>query len=128
MVDAIAREHDIEQDIEDYESTDGWQDPQFAPADIRFVRRLKQYLKNIKDPAYIDPFTGRKPSREAKRAARNAIILFSLEIKRKLGQKFQESLEQLENGVDSQTVNDEFNKFRDEVDKAKTQDISLPSN
>lgn len=77
MVDALSRKHDME---EDYAGFQGWQDPRNIFADIRFVKGLEKYLENVKDKNYVDPFTGRKPSKEAKDFAKNAVTLFSIEI------------------------------------------------
>ena len=78
MVDALAQAHDIGEDFVNYK---GYNHPDYTANDIRFVRGLEAYYeKALYDDNYKDPFTGRKPSKEAIEAASNAINLFTWKI------------------------------------------------
>jgi len=76
-VDALAKQHDLDYaTIPDYE---GWfKDNRTLDADVDFVQGLDEYLKKTKDKNYIDSYTGRPPSKEAKSAAKNARTAFSI--------------------------------------------------
>jgi RHS repeat-associated protein len=81
MPDAIAREHDREENTPNYTS---WTDPVNIFADIRFVNRLKLFRSKVQSGSLkADPFTGRGISDEAYKASGMAIDLFSTEISRK---------------------------------------------
>jgi RHS repeat-associated protein len=118
MVDAIAREHDIEEDGPDYA---GWMDTRYTAADIRFVRRMKEYLSMAGTEEFIDPYTKRAPSEEALETATNALILFESVI----WYKYEEMAVKFEKGEITQ---DEYDKFKNETHEAWEQDIQLPSN
>jgi hypothetical protein len=77
MVDALGKRHDMEEDVRGFA---GWRHPQNIFADIKFVKGLEKYLDMAKNPDFVDPFTGKKPSEEAIAAANNAVTLFNGEI------------------------------------------------
>jgi RHS repeat-associated protein len=76
LTDAIAKEHDNLQNIDNYK---GYMHADYLNTDVLFVAKLRK-LKNEFDsnPHFIDPFTGRAISEEAKSFANNAINLFSI--------------------------------------------------
>ena len=139
MVDAIAKAHDMEQD---YEGFKGWTHVQEIGGDIRFLRRLEMYLDLIIqgklpygdpllfDPAIlpipqlmrnttIDPYTNRIVSIETEQAARNAINLFSGIIQtKKYAIEWQH--------FSGQISDEEYDKLIKTIDKAETQDLTLP--
>ena|GEM_PF-2572446 len=118
MVDAIAKEHDKEEDKKEFIS---WTHPQNTSADIRFVRRLEKYYESaLYDENYTDPFTGRKPSQEAIEAAGNAISLFSLQISSKK--------DNLEKMLKNKSVTQEqYNKWQKDIHNAENQKVELPT-
>jgi hypothetical protein len=81
MVDQIAKLHDMEEDVSDFEN---YGELRFVGADIRFVNRLKDYLKRSSEEGYIDPYTGKPASGEAQTAAANAVGLFEDIVKAKI--------------------------------------------
>ncbi|HEV8285590.1 MAG TPA: RHS repeat-associated core domain-containing protein [Chitinophagaceae bacterium] len=117
MVDALGKEHDME---EDKTSFKGWQHPQNIFADIRFVKGLTKYLKLAKSDDFIDPFTGRKPSEEAVKAARNAKILFTLEIEIKKAKL----LEMFKHGKISSKV---LTIIEKQIEKVEKENVLLPT-
>ena len=117
MPDAAGRAHDMEEDKAGFI---GWRHPQNTAADIRLVRNLESYYeKALYDENYIDPFTGRKPSKEAIQATENAINMFTLEIASK--KKSMEKM--LKKGTVRQ---DQYNKWQQEIKKAETEEVVLP--
>ncbi|MCF8373975.1 MAG: hypothetical protein K9H64_20290, partial [Bacteroidales bacterium] len=82
MTDAIAREHDLIQN--DNTGKSPWH-IDYIYDDILLVEKLQTFLSLVEnDSSYKDPFTGREPSKEAIKAAENAIGLFSIVIGEKM--------------------------------------------
>lgn len=116
--DAMAREHDIEEEGPEYTT---WMDTKYLAADVRFVKRLSKYLsKAVKptlidplapNPDFIDPYTGRKASEEAIRAASQAVVVFSAIILDKLGTLKEER-------KSGKITKDEYHRIRKEFRKA----------
>lgn len=75
-VDGLARQHDIDYDFPSYVEGTWDSDPNTLPADRAFVNGLRAYLARAEDENYVDSYTGRVPSTEARRAARFAITFF----------------------------------------------------
>jgi RHS repeat-associated protein len=116
MVDAMAREHDLEQEEPDYIS---YEEPKYIFSDIRFVKRLKQYREASDEKGYIDPYTGRPASKEAHNAARNGIWFFTREIKQKMRQMKRKYRK-------GDITEQEYNYWKDKVDQTWEEDVSLP--
>ena len=74
MADALAKEHDMLQNIPNHK---GFMHKDYLNSDLVFLRRLIIFRdKYEKDKNYIDPFTERKVSSEQKDFVDNAITLF----------------------------------------------------
>ncbi len=117
LVDAMGRAHDKEEDFSGFKN---WQHPQNLFADIRFVKGLDKYLELSKQDGFVDPFTGRKPSKEALVAAQNARDLFGIEVTRK---KIQLDL-MYKNGKINR---DQIMFLQHLVEKVEKEDVQLPN-
>ena len=119
ITDAIAKEHDVEEDEPDFTS---WTDPKYIHADIRFVKKLELFISMVNDGTLVnDPFTNRELSNEAYKDAQNAINLFTIEINRKkayINMKFS-------NGHISA---DSYKKWLNQVASTENESVSLPNN
>ena len=80
-VDEIAKQHDKDYDFESY--GDGFSilphwltDERTLEADQVLLKSIRKYLNNAKDPDFVDPVTGRKPSEEAIRKGRQMRFFF----------------------------------------------------
>ena len=101
MVDALSKEHDYLQNVPGHK---GFMHTDYLNSDVLFFSKLNKFKNEYENnPNYIDPFTNRPVSQEAKDFTENAMDLFSSIIALKvfqLGKK-------LENGKISQ---DQYDK------------------
>lgn len=120
MSDANAREHDIEMDVDDYQSG-GWKDPKYIFADIRLVKRAELYLKESSIPGYEDPFSATGTvSEEAQKAAQRQINFFSRQINKK---ERQMSISHFF----GKTSDADYDAWKTQVEETKQQEVSLPT-
>jgi len=74
MGDAIAKEHDFLQNKPNHK---GFMHTDYLNSDVLFLIKLKKFESDFKNnPNYIDPFTGRKVSKESKKFTSKSIALF----------------------------------------------------
>ena len=97
-VDALAREHDIAYDYDGYGEGSGvlpsyMTDTNTILADVEFVQGLQDYLDRSSSRGFKDRYTGRKSSRQARKAASNAISFFKIVIAYKINQLIKQSQE-----------------------------------
>jgi RHS repeat-associated protein len=81
--DGIAQKHDITQSkIPDFKGH--WDDPRTLESDNDFVKETEAYIKRASGKGYKDEYTGRAPSKEALKNAKQALIYFKVfEVPRK---------------------------------------------
>jgi RHS repeat-associated protein len=75
-VDAAAKIHDQEYELENYQGYT--EDTRTIQADKRFIRNLQRAVTRYGIKGYKDAYTKRAPSREARGAADNAIVVIDL--------------------------------------------------
>jgi RHS repeat-associated protein len=75
--DAIAQKHDVTQSkIPDFKGH--WKDARTLESDATFVKETEEYLKRATQDGYVDKYTGRKPSEEAIKNAKQGLLYFNL--------------------------------------------------
>jgi len=81
--DAIAQKHDVTQSkIPDFKGH--WNDKRTLESDNVFVQEVEAYLERASTKGYKDEYTGRKPSKDAIKNAKQALLYFKLvEVPRK---------------------------------------------
>jgi len=83
MIDAIARVHDMDQAVDDFES---YMELRFLPGDVKLLATLKNFREQVKSGKLtIDPFTGKAPSKETMHQVNLGIKFFGGVIGRKIG-------------------------------------------
>jgi RHS repeat-associated protein len=120
MMDAIAREHDIEMDVWDYEKGDR-KNPEYVFADIRIWKRAWLYLEESSKEGYVDPYTGKAPSKEAQKAAKNAYQFFRGQINKKT-RMIQRQYNR------GEITKEQYNEWHRQVKETLNEKVELPSN
>jgi len=120
MPDAIAREHDLAMDVEDYQPGD-WKNPENIFADISIVKQAELYLNESSSPGYEDPFSATGTvSEEAQIAAQRQVSFFNRQINKKERQMNMKHFFGKVSDAD-------YGTWKQKVEETKQQNANLPT-